>query len=255
MTFATGLTGAVAGHHYEQPGSLAGVLEIDGERVAIAGRGMRDHSWGVRDWQAVPYWRWFGIVVDPDNFLMLNNVGTAGGGETVGRTGDARRGRLRGGRAARPSRSSTPSSAASGASSPGPPTQLGREAVLEGEAISVAPLRQRRDGRLTVVNEGLTRLRWDGHEGRGISEYLFQREGEAGASCNGDAHDPRPPSEAHQNRCDRCSPPCVESLAGRAKAVSGPSSAGPTAGLPPTQPENVRARPPGGAQRICARLR
>ena len=41
--------------------------------------------------------------------------------------------------------------------------------------MSVAPLRQRRDGRLTLVNEGLTRLSWDGHEGLGISEYLTQR--------------------------------------------------------------------------------
>ena len=40
--------------------------------------------------------------------------------------------------------------------------------------MSVAPLRQRRDGRLTLVNEGLTRLRWEGHEGLGISEYLVQ---------------------------------------------------------------------------------
>jgi hypothetical protein len=48
--------------------------------------------------------------------------------------------------------------------------------VLEGEAVSVAPLRQRREGRLTHVNEGLTRLRWDGREGWGISEYLMQTE-------------------------------------------------------------------------------
>ena len=58
-----------------------------GRRAAACrspGKGMRDHSWGVRDWQRVPYWRWFGMVVDPDNFLMLNNVGLADGGETAG---------------------------------------------------------------------------------------------------------------------------------------------------------------------------
>ena len=52
--------------------------------------------------------------------------------------------------------------------------ELGREATLHGEAVSVAPLRQRRDGRLTNVFEALTRLRWNGHEGLGISEYLVQ---------------------------------------------------------------------------------
>jgi hypothetical protein len=173
VTFASGLTGAVAHHHYEQPGSLAGVLEIEGERVAIAGRGVRDHSWGVRDWQAVPYWRWFGIVVDPDNFLMLNNVGTPDGGETAGGLV------MKDGVAANVSTCETvseldPELGCQRRFTARATDELGREAVLEGEALSVAPLRQRRDGRLTQVNEGLTRLRWGEHEGRGISEYLIQ---------------------------------------------------------------------------------
>ena len=49
--------------------------------------------------------------------------------------------------------------------------------MLEGEAFSVAPLRQRRADRLTTVNEGRTRLRWGPHEGIGISEYLVQSSG------------------------------------------------------------------------------
>jgi hypothetical protein len=49
--------------------------------------------------------------------------------------------------------------------------------VLEGEAFSVAPLRQRRGDRLTTVNEGRTRLRWGSHDGIGISEYLVQSSG------------------------------------------------------------------------------
>ena len=51
---------------------------------------------------------------------------------------------------------------------------LGRTATLRGAAISVAPLRQRRDERLTTVSEGLTRLEWLGHESFGISEWLEQ---------------------------------------------------------------------------------
>jgi hypothetical protein len=38
----------------------------------------------------------------------------------------------------------------------------------------VAPLRQRRDGRLTHVNEALTDYEWEGLRGTGISEYLTQ---------------------------------------------------------------------------------
>jgi hypothetical protein len=169
----TAWTGAVARHHYEQPGSLSGVLEVGGERIPIAGRGMRDHSWGVRDWQAVPYWRWFGIVVDPDNFLMINNVGTAAGGETAGGLV------MRDGVASEVASCETeseldPELGCQRRFVARATDALGRKAVLEGEAFSVAPLRQRRDRRLTLVNEGRTRLRWDGHEGLGISEYLTQ---------------------------------------------------------------------------------
>ena len=175
--FDRGLTESVASTHYEQPGSLSGTLEVGGERFPLAGRGLRDHSWGVRDWQSVPYWRWFGMVVDPDTFLLVNNVGTADGGETAGghlmlggelaavaacRTESHTRDDLPG--AQRSFRAEVTD-------------ELGRETVLEGEAVSVAPLRQRRDGRLTNVFEGLTRLSWNGHEGLGISEYLVQSEG------------------------------------------------------------------------------
>jgi len=173
IEFASGLTGAVASRHYEQPGSLAGTIVVGEERIPLAGAGMRDHSWGVRDWQAVPYWRWFGMLVDPDNFVMLNNVGMADGGETVGGC------LMREGRLARVVDGGTDSEldpelgcqrrfTARGRD------ELSREVELRGEVVSVAPLRQRRDGRLTLVNEGLTRLRWDGHEGLGISEYLIQ---------------------------------------------------------------------------------
>ena len=174
MTFASGLTASVAGRHYEQPGSLVGTWSSTARGSAVAGHGMRDHSWGVRDWQAVPYWRWFGIVVDPENFLMLNNVGTADGGETCGGLADAGRRRGRDPRAARPTSELDPELGCQRRFVARATDALGREQVLEGEAFSVAPLRQRRDGRLTTVNEGRTRLRWGDHEGVGISEYLFQ---------------------------------------------------------------------------------
>ena len=185
LSFQSGLSGAVASDHYEQPGSVAGVIEVDGRRLPLSGHGLRDHSWGVRDWQRVPYWRWFGIVSDPDNYVLLNNVGLEDGGESAGgflmlegvaapvlhcetdseldpELGCQRRFRAR----AR--------------------DQLGRDTVLEGEALEVAPLRQRRDGRVTHVNEALTRYLWRGREAVGISEYLFQvPEAEAGDGARG----------------------------------------------------------------------
>ena len=58
--------------------------DVSGERLTIDGAGLRDHSWGVRDWQGVPYWRWMGMLVDPEHFLLVNNVGLESGAEVVG---------------------------------------------------------------------------------------------------------------------------------------------------------------------------
>jgi hypothetical protein len=176
VSFASGLTGSVAASHYEQPGSLFGSIEVGDATSAVAGRGMRDHSWGVRDWQAVPYWRWFGIAVDPRNFLMVNNVGTPDGGEACGGLA------MRDGVAAEIRACETiseldPELGCQRRFTARATDALAREHVLEGEAFSVAPLRQRRGDRLTTVNEGRTRLRWGDHEGLGISEYLFQSDG------------------------------------------------------------------------------
>jgi hypothetical protein len=164
--FATGLTERVAACHYEQPGSISGTIEVDGERFALAGGGMRDHSWGVRNWQGVPYWRWTGMLVDPDTFLLVNQVGTEDGGATVGGC------LMLGGELA-----AIVEGAVDGEQSDftaRATDALGRSALLQGRGVSIAPLRQRRDGRLTLVNEALTRLRWDGREGIGISEWLVQ---------------------------------------------------------------------------------
>jgi hypothetical protein len=173
LSFASGLSDGVATAHYEQPGSVSGVLEVAGARHALAGAGLRDHSWGVRDWQAVPYWRWFGMLGDPDNFLMLNNVGMANGGERAGGF------LMRDGTLA-------PIVACVTESELDPELRCqrafvarardadGRETRLEGRAVEVAPLRQRRDGWLTLVNEALTDYSWEGRRTLGISEYLVQ---------------------------------------------------------------------------------
>jgi hypothetical protein len=184
LSFRSGLSEGVASDHYEQPGSIAGVIEADGKRWPLSGNGLRDHSWGVRDWQHVPYWRWFGMVVDPDNFAMVNNVGLADGGETAGgfvmRDGEL-----------------APIVSCETESEPDPKLGsqrrflaratdgLGRETVLHGEALEVAPLRQRRAGRITLVNEALTEYRWGDRTAIGISEYLVQQP----AGGNGAAHD------------------------------------------------------------------
>ncbi len=146
------------------------MLVVGEERFPVHGAAMRDHSWGVRDWQAVPYWRWMGMLVDPDHFLLVNNVGVrdehGATAETVGGC------MMLGGELAPVVSGSTEGTQRDFVAHA--TDALGRTATLRGAAISVAPLRQRRDDRLTIVHEGLTRLEWLGHETFGISEWLEQ---------------------------------------------------------------------------------
>jgi hypothetical protein len=174
LSFRSGLTDGVATAHYEQPGSVAGTIEVGGRRHPLAGRGMRDHSWGVRDWQAVPYWRWFGLIADPDNFIVLNNVGRRDGGEVAGGF-MMRDGELAPIEACETESELDPQLGCQRSFVARARDTNGRETRLEGRAIEVAPLRQRRDGRLTHVNEGLTEYEWEGRTGTGISEYLIQQ--------------------------------------------------------------------------------
>lgn len=170
-----GVDSMVAATHYEQPGLCYGHFVVDGRSYAISGGGTRDHSFGVRNWQAVPFWRWFGAVWDSRNAFGAAMVGRADAPEpAVGgwlmRDGVVHRVEgidmdfhLRG----------------------DPPMQdwfrlrlLGRGgedlAEVTGDALAVAPLRQRRDGRVTYVNEGWTRYRMGDLETYAISEFLIQ---------------------------------------------------------------------------------
>ncbi len=50
----------IGSQHYEQFGVFQGVLQINGKKVDIGPcLGHRDHSWGIRDWSSVDYYRLF----------------------------------------------------------------------------------------------------------------------------------------------------------------------------------------------------
>ena len=119
---------------------------------------------------AVPYWRWFGFVADPDNFIVLNNVGLSGGGEAAGGF-MMRDGEIAPIESCETGSELDPDLGAQRAFSARATTR-GRVTTLAGRALEVA-LRQRRDGLLTHVNEALTA--YEGRPpGHGISEYLVQ---------------------------------------------------------------------------------
>lgn len=170
--------------HYEQLVEARGTIRVGDEEWEITGCGLRDHSWGPRYWQAPWYYRWLTANVDRDFGFMASRVakkdgpGSRGGFvwengvlhlcdhveiSTVTRGDEQYHDRLEG--LLRSSRSD-------------------REWRFSGEAVSLIPLRNRRqapDGEwlLTRISEAMTRWTvhsgpFEGRVGYGMSEYLDQ---------------------------------------------------------------------------------
>lgn len=57
--FDMDMSGQSWGHaHYEQDCLVAGFIEATGERIELAGAGLRDHSWGPRDFSPIDHHCW-----------------------------------------------------------------------------------------------------------------------------------------------------------------------------------------------------
>lgn len=67
--------------HYEQFIRVEGELIVDGERRTVRGGGLRDHSWGPRDWAGPKYYRWI-TVAFPDSTIMVLDVARRDGTRT-----------------------------------------------------------------------------------------------------------------------------------------------------------------------------
>jgi hypothetical protein len=157
--------------HFEQHGEVEGSLEIDGRRYDLRGHGLRDHSWGPRFWQNTGYYRWLTITLGPD-FGMMGLVSEQEGGE-VSRGYVYRRGEPN----AQVTRVELESDF-------GGPQQTHRRVrarlhevggpvhEVEGQVRSLVPCRNRRNGWLTRISEGLTEWRCGERVGFGMSEYL-----------------------------------------------------------------------------------
>lgn len=68
--------------HIDEVGRVTGELRIGSERHVVDGRGVKDHSWGVRDWFKPDAWRWIDLVGEgaPEAALWRASFG----GEWVG---------------------------------------------------------------------------------------------------------------------------------------------------------------------------
>lgn len=160
--------------HFNQHGKVKGEMTVGDRTWGIDGFGWRDHSWGPRYWTVIYFYRLFIANFDNgDGFMLLKITGEDG---VTRRPGvllvdgqyedildldvmtdwtdkkDPQRVRL-GVRTAN------------------------RKAVIHGEILKLAPLRNRRkaeDGRTLIsrIAEGFTRWTWEGRTGYGMTEYI-----------------------------------------------------------------------------------
>jgi hypothetical protein len=68
--------------HYEQVGQWTGSVRVGDDAIhQVTGLGVRDHSWGVRDWLRAEEWYWANVL-HPDEYLVLGYGRTEGGNWT-----------------------------------------------------------------------------------------------------------------------------------------------------------------------------
>ncbi len=166
---------AFARAHYEQHMRTTGSITIDGERFAVDGTGLRDHSWGPRHWQAIHSYRWLTCAFDEGFSLMVSEIRPDA--DTRNQNGVV----IRDGKLERITKIDLASEFV-----PNTPhhrsmkatlgLDSGEELQIEGAVKGFIPLRNRRAGMVTHIGEAMTEYRCAGRVGLGISEYLDQVE-------------------------------------------------------------------------------
>jgi len=159
--------------HYEQHMHVVGAVEVEDERFEIDGFGLRDHSWGPRFWQAIERYEWLtmnfgrdfgamisvvqrdadhvrrgGVVVRGDELELVKNVFVEADYEANGLYHSRVRTRFE--------------------------TLSGETFEISGDVRGFIPLRNRREGLVTHIGEGMTEWRCGDRRGYGLSEFLRQ---------------------------------------------------------------------------------
>ncbi len=158
--------------HLEQHGKAVGTLTIAGERFEVDAPGLRDHSWGPRYWQAPKYYRWltmsFGEDLGAVPLLTANRDGSEVHAGYVYRQGKPNERIVR----------TEIETDVVGAQQlhdqirVRATTASGETIAITGKVLTMIPLRNRRDGKVTRIAEGMTEWRWGDRVGYGLAEYL-----------------------------------------------------------------------------------
>lgn len=159
--------------HYEQHMAVRGTLRIDGEPIAIEGHGLRDHSWGPRHWQAIHSYEWLTLNFGDDFGAMVSVIRRSPEDERT-------HGVVVRGDVLDPVTSATVSAefADNGlyhrSVKANLETRGGESLEIHGQVKGFIPLRNRRDGLVTHIGEGMTEWRCGERVGYGLSEFLRQ---------------------------------------------------------------------------------
>ena len=161
--------------HYEQHMRVSGTLQIDGEPLPIEGYGLRDHSWGPRSWQAIHRYEWLTLNFGPDLGAMVSIIER----DSEGRQRSAGGVLVRGMELERLVEAEIEAEYEEGGLyhkrvTARVRTAEGEPLALHGEVRSFIPLRNRREGHVTHIGEGMTEWKLGERTGWGLSEFLRQ---------------------------------------------------------------------------------
>ncbi|HEX5939081.1 MAG TPA: hypothetical protein VFZ12_01865, partial [Dehalococcoidia bacterium] len=159
--------------HYEQLIAGKGTIRVGDEEWEVDGFGLRDHSWGPRYWQALSYYRWLTCNFGPDFGFMGSEVVRHDGSKTQGGV-VVRDGQLTNVKAINIQTDFDEAGLYHRKFQATLGLDGDEELVVDGAVKSFIPLRNRREGKVTHIGEGMTEYRCGDHVGYGLSEYLDQ---------------------------------------------------------------------------------
>ncbi|HEX6422593.1 MAG TPA: hypothetical protein VFZ79_03895 [Acidimicrobiales bacterium] len=165
--------------HTEQHMSVTGTVAVGDQRFDLSGAlGLRDHSWGPRYWQAVWWYRWLTVNLGPDLGFALTIAGREDAPDARRVHGFLYDRARHGDDTWVPVRGATLTSDYDDDWFPraNQVTVTTDDATYDvrGEVWSTIPLRNRRDGMVTRITEGMTTWTCGERTGAGLSEYLDQ---------------------------------------------------------------------------------
>jgi hypothetical protein len=170
--------------HFEQSGRVTGTISLGEDRWQVQGYGVRDKSWGPRDWGAgsqsgaggrqsegpAPFVNWFSMNFGADSalggscFLQADGVMRgAGWMQRDGRSEELEEVVIRS--------SYKPGSIIHTGVELDARTAAGENIAITGDVLSVCPTKIPMPGGAIFVNEGLAEFRWGEQTGYGIAEH------------------------------------------------------------------------------------